>query len=142
MINASQIARAARQGVLVGILLFAGSIARAEETPGDKCSGAIANNGAAASVCNPVCSKAGLKFAGNWSCDNSAARGCGAGKCVCGCAAKPGDKCSGAIADNGAAAGVCGPVCTKLGLRFAGNWSCDNSAARACGSHNCVCGCN
>ncbi len=35
----------------------------------------------------------------------------------------PGDRCAPQIASNAAAAGVCTPVCARVGLRFAGNWS-------------------
>jgi hypothetical protein len=55
---------------------------------GDNCAAAIASGAAAPAVCSGVCSKQNLKFAGNWSCDNAAAKACsakGAGSCVCGC---------------------------------------------------------
>ena len=60
--------------------------------------------------------------------------------------AKPGDQCAPQIANNAAAAGVCGPVCEGMGLRFAGNWSNDRNhpPVVACAQGNkgqSVCGC-
>ena len=119
--------------------------------PGDQCSPQIANNAAAAGVCGPVCTSLGLRFAGNWSNDvnHGPVATCIArrtGQAVCGCAAVPGDNCSPQIANNAAAAGVCGPVCTRLGLRFAGNWSNLRShpPVASCisnGAGQAVCGC-
>ena len=59
--------------------------------------------------------------------------------------AAPGDRCSPQI-DGNAAAGVCGPVCEKDGLVFAGNWSNDPNfpPVKACvdkGAGQAVCGC-
>lgn len=60
---------------------------------GDRCSPQIANNAAAASVCNPVCQEYGMVFAGNWSNDPShpPVKACidkGEGQAVCGCKSK------------------------------------------------------
>ncbi|WP_148212899.1 Nif11-like leader peptide family natural product precursor [Citrifermentans bemidjiense] len=57
-----------------------------------------------------------------------------------------GDRCSPQIANNAAAASVCGPVCEKYGLVFAGNWSNDphHPPVKACidkGEGEAVCGC-
>ncbi len=119
--------------------------------PGDRCSPQIANNAAAAGVCGPVCQRAGLRFAGNWSNvrTHPPVAACIArreGQAVCGCAAIPGDRCAPQIADNAAAAGVCAPVCERFGLRFGGNWSNDTShppVAACIARHEgqAVCGC-
>lgn len=57
-----------------------------------------------------------------------------------------GDRCSPQIADDAAAAGVCGPVCEKDGLVFAGNWSnvTTHPPVKTCidkGAGQAVCGC-
>jgi hypothetical protein len=119
--------------------------------PGDHCAPQIANNAAAAGVCGPVCERAGMRFAGNWSNDRThpPVAQCIArhqGQAVCGCAARPGDRCAPQIANNAAAASVCGPVCERAGMRFAGNWSNDRShppVAQCVSRHEgeAVCGC-
>jgi|GEM_PF-3726578 len=116
--------------VVVSVLgaLSATAFADPPPVPGDRCAPQIADNAAAAGVCTPICATAGLRFAGNWSnvATHPPVAQCIAshrGEAVCGCAAIPGDQCSPQIASNAAAAGVCTRVCTRLGLRFAGNWS-------------------
>jgi hypothetical protein len=81
----------------MGIGTFATTASADSATPGDRCAPQIANNAAAAGVCGPVCDKAGLKFAGNWSNASNhppvqACKAKGEGQSVCGCAAKPGDR--------------------------------------------------
>ena len=135
----------------MGIGTFATTASADSATPGDRCAPQIANNAAAAGVCGPVCEKAGLKFAGNWSNASNhppvqACKAKGEGQSVCGCAAKPGDRCAPQIANNAAAAGVCGPVCAQAGLKFAGNWSNAGNhppvqACQAKGEGQAVCGC-
>ena len=125
--------------------------APASSGPGDVCAPVIGNNAGAAGVCGPVCEKAGLVFGGNWSNDanHPPVKACAAahtGSSVCGCAAKPGDRCAGVIANNSAAAGVCGPVCSKEKLAFGGNWSNDanHPPVKACVADHkgsSVCGC-
>ncbi len=147
---------------LIALVAFAGlatiastAAAQPKAVPGDRCSPSIANNAAAASVCTPVCEKAGLTFGGNWSNDanHPPVKACMAkseGVSVCGCAAKPaavpGDRCGPLVANNGAAASVCAPICEKAGLKFAGNWSNDTKhpPVKACIAKRegvSVCGC-
>lgn len=116
--------------VVVSVLgaLAATAFADPPSAPGDRCAPQIADNAAAAGVCTPVCERAGLRFAGNWSnvATHPPVAQCIAshqGEAVCGCVATPGDRCAPQIASNAAAAGVCTPVCARVGLRFAGNWS-------------------
>lgn len=60
---------------------------------------------------------------------------------------RPGDRCSPQIANNAAAASVCGPVCERQGLVFAGNWSNDrrHPPVKTCidkREGSAVCGCS
>lgn len=80
--------------VVVSVIgaLAATAFADPPAAPGDRCAPQIADNAAAAGVCTPVCERAGLRFAGNWS--NVATHppvaqciATNAGRAVCGCAA-------------------------------------------------------
>src|SRR5262245_6543028 len=77
-----------------GVGAFASPAKADSGTPGDRCAPQIANNAAAAGVCQPVCERAGLTFGGNWSneVNHPPVKSCIAkreGQAVCGCAAKP-----------------------------------------------------